>query len=82
MANYTPFVKPNYVAKDGTMPLYIRYNYDRMKRTLIATGYSIKPEHWDDKKKWIKRACPKFKEIDATDQNHLENCQHPNLCQG
>lgn len=54
MANYTPFVKPNYIAKDGT------------RRTLIATGYSIKPEHWDEKKKWVKRACPKFEEIDAT----------------
>lgn len=65
MANYTPFVKPNYIAKDGTMPIYIRYNYDRTRRMLIATGYSTKPEHWDDKKKWIKRACPRFEDIDA-----------------
>ncbi|CDN32576.1 hypothetical protein BN938_2506 [Mucinivorans hirudinis] len=27
---------------------------------MIATGYSIKPEHWDEKKRWVKRACPKF----------------------
>lgn len=25
----------------------------------------IKPEHWDSKKRWIKRACPEFDEIDA-----------------
>ncbi|MGL5919194.1 MAG: Arm DNA-binding domain-containing protein, partial [Bacteroidales bacterium] len=65
MANYTPFVKPNYISKDGTMPIYIRYNYDRTRRTLIAIGYSIKPEHWDEKKKWVKRICPRFDEIDA-----------------
>ena len=64
MANYYPFIKPNYVAGDGTTPLYVRYNYDRTKRTMIATGYTIKPEHWDNKKKWIKRACPQFDDID------------------
>ena len=32
---------------------------------LISTGYSIKPEHWDSKKRWIKRACPNYDEIDA-----------------
>lgn len=64
MANFYPYIKPNYVAGDGTTPLYVRYNYDRTKRTLIATGYSIKPEHWDSKKKWIKRACSQFEEID------------------
>ena len=66
MANYRPFIKPSYVAKDGTTPLYVRYDYDRTKRTLIKIGFSIKPEHWDDKKKWIKKASPKFEEIDAT----------------
>lgn len=63
MANYYPYIKPNYVASDGYSPLYVRYNYDRVKRTLIATGYNIKPEHWDSKKKWIKRACPQFEDI-------------------
>lgn len=65
MANYYPYVKPNYIASDGTTPLYVRYNYDRTKRTLIATGYNIKPEHWDAKKKWIKRASTEFEEIDS-----------------
>lgn len=65
MANYTPYVKPNYISKEGTMPIYIRYNYDRTRRTLIAIGYSIKPEYWDEKKKWVKRICPRFDEIDA-----------------
>lgn len=66
MANlYYPYIKPNYVAGDGKTPLYVRYNYNRTKRTLISTGYTIKPDHWDDKKRWIKRACPEFEEIDS-----------------
>jgi integrase len=65
MANYLPFLKPNYISKDGTTPIYVRYNYDRIKRTLIPIGYSIKPDLWDGKKNWIKRACPQFEEIDA-----------------
>lgn len=63
--NFYPYIKPNYVASDNSTPLYMRYNYDRTKRTLIATGYNIKPEHWDEKKRWIKRACPKFDEINS-----------------
>ena len=35
-------------------------------RTLIATGYSIKFDHWDDKKKCVKRACPEYDEIEIT----------------
>lgn len=66
MANlYYPYIKPNYVAGDGKTPLYVRYNYNRTKRTLISTGYNIKPDHWDGKKRWIKRACPEFEEIDS-----------------
>jgi hypothetical protein len=65
MAVLYPYIKPNYIAADGKTPLYVRYNYDRTKRTLISTGYSIKPDHWDDKKKWVKRACPQFEEIDS-----------------
>ncbi|MFV0398118.1 MAG: tyrosine-type recombinase/integrase [Bacteroidales bacterium] len=66
MANlYYPYIKPNYVSSDGKTPLYVRYNYNRTKRTLISTGYNIKPDHWDDKKRWIKRACPEFEEIDS-----------------
>lgn len=66
MANlYYPYIKPNYVSSDGKTPLYVRYNYNRTKRTLISTGYVIKPDHWDDKKRWIKRACSKFEDIDS-----------------
>gem|GEM_PF-5038988 len=43
----------------------MRYNYDRTKRTLIATGCNIRPDHRDDKKRWVKRACPQFEEIDS-----------------
>jgi len=62
---YYPYVKPNYVASDKSTPLYVRYNYNRTKRTLISTGYNIKPEHWDEKNRWVKRACPQFDEIDS-----------------
>ena len=65
IAKYTPYIKPKYVTREGTTVLYVRYNYNRTKRTLISTGYSIKPEHWDPKKRWIKRACPHYDEIDA-----------------
>ena len=65
IAKYTPYIKPRYVTREGTTVLYVRYNYNRTKRTLISTGYSIKPEHWDSKKRWIKRACPNYDEIDA-----------------
>jgi integrase len=65
MANYSPYLMMNRVSQDGCTPLYVCYNYNRTKRTLISTGYSIKPAHWDDKKKWIKRACPQFEEIDV-----------------
>jgi len=65
MAVLYPYIKPNYIAGDGKTPLYVRYNYDRTKRTLISTGYNIKPEHWDEKKRWVKRACPQFDEIDS-----------------
>ena len=65
MANYSPYLMMNRVSQDGCTPLYVCYNYNRTRRTLISTGYSIKPVHWDDKKKWIKRACPQFEEIDV-----------------
>ncbi|MEA4949482.1 MAG: phage integrase SAM-like domain-containing protein, partial [Petrimonas sp.] len=66
MANlYYPYIKPNYVSSDGKTPLYVRYNYNRTKRTLISTGYNIKPDHWDEKKRWIKRACSQFDDIDS-----------------
>ena len=64
MASYIPYIISKRVTKDGTTPLYVCYNYSRTKRTLIATGFNINPEHWDNKKKWIKRACPQFDEID------------------
>lgn len=66
MAKYFVYIKKDYDSKSGYTPLYVRYNYDRTKRTLIATGHSIKPEHWDEKKKCVKRACPDYDEIEIT----------------
>jgi len=45
MVNLYPYIKPGYIVADGKTPLYVRYNYNRTKRTFISTGYSIKPEH-------------------------------------
>ena len=65
MDKFYAYIKPNYVAYDGKTPLYLRYNYSRTSRTFISTGYNIKPEHWDTKKRWIKRACPNYEEINS-----------------
>ncbi len=65
MAKYFVYIKKDYDSKSGLTPLYVRYNYDRTKRTLISTGFSIKYEHWDDKKKCVKRACPEYDEIEV-----------------
>ncbi|MDD4593216.1 MAG: tyrosine-type recombinase/integrase [Parabacteroides sp.] len=66
MPKFFTYIKKDYISKTGHTPLYVRYNYDRTKRTLIATGYSIKFDHWDDKKKCVKRACPEYDEIEIT----------------
>ncbi|GAB6122202.1 hypothetical protein JCM30204_33510 [Dysgonomonas termitidis] len=66
MAKYFVYIKKDYDSKSGYTPLYVRYNYDRTKRTLISTRYSIKFQHWDDKKKCVKRACPEYDEIEVT----------------
>ena len=63
MANYVPYVMSKRVTKEGKTPLYVCYNYSRSRRTLIATGFDINPEHWDSKKKWIKRASPEYDKI-------------------
>lgn len=65
IVNIFPYIKPKYVTQAGTTVLYIRYNYDRRKRTLIPTGYSIRPEFWNPRKKWIRRICPDYEEINA-----------------
>ena len=65
MAKYIPYIKKSYVSQEGTTPVYIRYNYDRTRRTMIATGYRIKPDHWDEKRSQVRKSCPKFEEIDA-----------------
>jgi integrase len=65
MHHFSPYIKSGYTSNDGTTPLYVRYSYDRKKRTLIYTGFRILPEHWDGKKKWIKRASPQFEKINS-----------------
>lgn len=60
MESYYPYVKPNYITNDGDTPVYIRYNYSRIKRAFIPVNVSIDPSHWDFKKKKLKKACPDF----------------------
>ena len=48
----------------GEIPIYIRYDYNRVKRTLIPIGCSVSHEHWDYKRKWVKKSCPNYEEID------------------
>ncbi len=64
MKRFYPYVKANYNTKNGEVPIYVRYNYNRIKRTLIPLHYSVANEHWDFKKKWIKKSCPNFEVID------------------
>ncbi len=66
MASFYPYIKKNYKPKSGCTPVYVRYNYNRFKRTLIATGFSIKLEYWNDVEKNVKRACPDYDEIQIT----------------
>lgn len=63
MKQFHPFVKPGYNTKNGEIPIYIRYNYSRLERTLIPIGYSIAYEYWDFKRSYIKKSCPAFEEI-------------------
>ncbi len=64
MKRFYPFVKANYNTKTGEIPIYVRYNYDRLKRTFIPLNQFIANEHWDFKKKWVKKSCPNFEKID------------------
>ncbi|MHC1705205.1 MAG: site-specific integrase [Tenuifilaceae bacterium] len=64
MKRFYPFVKANYNTKTGEIPIYVRYNYDRLKRTFIPLNQFVANEHWDFKKKWVKKSCPDFDKID------------------
>ncbi|MCS2684198.1 Arm DNA-binding domain-containing protein [Bacteroides thetaiotaomicron] len=63
IAKYIPYIKPKYVTQEGTTVLYVRYNYNRNKRTLISTGYNIKPEHWDAKGNGLSVHVPIMKKL-------------------
>lgn len=63
MKQFHPYVKPKYNTKRGKTPIYVRYNYNRVRRTLIPTGYDITYEHWDFKKSRVRKSCPYHEEI-------------------
>lgn len=62
MESYYPYVKPNYITKNDDTPVYIRYNYSRVKRAFIPVHISIDPNHWDFKRRKLKKACPDYDE--------------------
>ena len=63
MSKFYPYILRNRKTKEDNTQLYIIYNYSRTKRTLISTGFKINPQHWDEKRRWIKKACPEYDEI-------------------
>ncbi|MDY0281892.1 MAG: tyrosine-type recombinase/integrase [Salinivirgaceae bacterium] len=76
MKRFYPYVKEKYNTKNGIIPIYIRYDYNRVKRTLIPINLSCAVEHWDFKKKWIKKSCPEFETIEkklVSMQTHIGN---------
>ncbi len=60
MESYYPYVKPNYITKNGDTPVYIRYNYSRVKRAFIPVNIDIEPNHWDYRRRKLKKACPDY----------------------
>jgi len=59
------YIKPSSeIRKRKEVPIYIRYDYDRLNRTLINSGNSINPDlHWDFKRNTLKRSCPDHDKI-------------------
>ncbi|MBW0178507.1 tyrosine-type recombinase/integrase [Sediminibacterium sp.] len=68
------YIKPDYFKQKSELtPVYIRYDYNRTKRTFINTGHRIDPDlYWDFKKHTIKRSCPDFEKV-SQDIEDIEN---------
>ena len=68
------YIKSDYSnQKSGLATIYVRYDYNRTKRTLINTGRKIDADlHWDFKKHTIKRSCPDFEKV-LQDIENIEN---------
>jgi integrase len=68
------YIKPiSLTRKRKEVPIYIRYDYDRISRTMINSGHSINPDlHWDYKKNSLKRSCPNH-DVIINDLEAIEN---------
>ncbi len=68
------FIKPGFLNKTSDLvPIYIRYDYNRTKRSLINTGHNVNANlYWDVKKSTIKRSCPHHDNV-LKDIENLEN---------
>ncbi len=68
------YIKPGLSnKKDDLVPIYIRYDYNRLRRSLINTGHRIHAKlYWDVKRATIKRSCTNYETI-LEDIESLEN---------
>lgn len=55
-------IKKTSSRKDGTFPIYIRYNYNREKRTLLNTGKYILPKYWNYNNNKLRKSHPEYDE--------------------
>jgi len=53
-------IKKTSSRKDGTFPIYVRYNYSRERRTLLNTNKYILPKYWNYKDNKLRRSHPEF----------------------
>jgi len=58
MITYTFYMRPGIVNADGTHTLYLRL-IDKKAKYYALKNIRLKPEEWDNKKKIVKRNCPK-----------------------
>jgi len=68
------YIKPGFSNKTTELvPVYIRYDYNRLRRSFINSGHSINAKlHWDVKKGMIKRSCTDYEKV-IKDIENLEN---------
>jgi len=63
MKRFNPYVNLKCNTKNGEIAIYVRYNYNRLKRTLIPIHFSTTSEHWNTDKNWIKKSSPNYQII-------------------
>lgn len=59
------FVKKDYVARDGTVPIYLRITINRKVKPPIAIGQRVDLKFWDDIKRLVKKGYPNYDKINT-----------------